>query len=81
MLSCKEISSILASDALEGSPWHRRMSVRFHLMMCRHCRRYKEQLVKIGEAARSLWDSWRPDSATVDRIEGAAISRAEELRK
>ncbi len=51
MPNCKEVAGILASDGLDGAPWTRRLSVRFHLMMCRHCRRYAAQLRAIGAAA------------------------------
>jgi hypothetical protein len=37
MLKCKEIAGMLASDGLETAPWTRRLAVRLHLAMCRHC--------------------------------------------
>jgi len=80
MLSCRDVSTLLATDALERAPWPRRMSVRLHLMMCRHCRRYEVQLSAIGEAARDLWGTLGADHAAEMRIESAAIARAEELR-
>ena len=54
MLKCKEVAGILASDGLDEAPWTRRLSVRFHLMMCRHCRRYAAQLSAIAAAARRI---------------------------
>jgi hypothetical protein len=33
----------------------RRLEVRLHLLMCRHCSRYAEQIRKLGLAARRLW--------------------------
>ncbi len=51
MQNCKEVAGILASDGLEEAAWTRRLSVRFHLMMCRHCRRYASQLRAIGAGA------------------------------
>ena len=80
MLSCREVSTILATDALEQAPWTRRMSVRLHLLMCRHCRRYKAQLSAMGEAARDLWGTLRDDHVAEERIESAVLARAEELR-
>ena len=79
MLSCKEVSTILATDALEQSSRFQRISVRLHLLMCRHCRRYKTQLVKIGETARSLWGMLQSDPGVEERIERAALARAEEI--
>jgi hypothetical protein len=55
MLDCKEVAGILASDGLEEAAWTRRLAVRFHLMMCRHCRRYAAQLRAIGVAASRIF--------------------------
>ncbi len=69
MLSCKETARILASDALEDLAWGRRLALRVHLLMCRHCRRYARQLRAIGVAARSLWGEESMDSSTLERLE------------
>ena len=53
--SCREVTRKLASDELCGAgPWTR-ASVRIHLLMCRHCRRYARQLRNMRHAARTLW--------------------------
>ncbi len=39
----------------EKAGWRERLAVRFHLLRCRHCRRYRAQLRAIGAAARNLW--------------------------
>ena len=44
MLSCREVvqdSDLLLAGEL---PWRRRLSVKMHLLVCRHCRRYLRQL-------------------------------------
>jgi hypothetical protein len=55
MLQCKEISNLIASDQLAEAGWMKRLEVRFHTLMCRHCSRYAEQLKKLGVAVRTLW--------------------------
>jgi hypothetical protein len=55
MLKCRELSQLVATDELASGGWLRRLEVRMHLMMCRHCSGYAEQLKKLGIAARSLW--------------------------
>jgi predicted anti-sigma-YlaC factor YlaD len=55
MLTCKEVTTMIATDDLSRRPWHDRLGVRFHLMMCRHCRRYKAQLAAIADAVRDLY--------------------------
>lgn len=44
MLNCRKVvedSDLLLADEL---PWRRRLPVKMHLLMCRHCRRYVRQL-------------------------------------
>ncbi len=44
MLSCREVvrdSDLLLAGEL---PWQRRLSLKMHLLMCHHCRRYVRQL-------------------------------------
>jgi hypothetical protein len=55
MLKCREISHLVATDELATGTWLKRLEVRFHLLMCRHCSRYAAQLKKLGVAVRSLW--------------------------
>lgn len=55
MISCKEVSRAVASEELSAWGWRQRLSVRLHLLMCRHCRRYSRQMRAIGEAARGLF--------------------------
>ena len=46
MLSCRELSET-ATDYLEGKlTLRQRASVKFHLLMCKHCRAYIDQLAK-----------------------------------
>ena len=44
MLNCRQIeqqSDLLLAGEL---PWQRRLAIHFHLLICRHCRRYLRQL-------------------------------------
>ncbi len=76
MLSCKEVTRLLAGDELERASWARRLAVRLHLRMCWHCRRYAAQLRAIGRAARSLWGAHpkkAEDPETLKRLEEAIL--------
>ncbi len=46
-----------------------RLVVRFHLFMCRHCRRYVAQLRAIGAATRELRGLSSQDPSTLERLE------------
>lgn len=53
MLACNEVTRLWASEEIRTAPLSRRLAVRFHLMLCEHCRRYVRELATIGSAARS----------------------------
>lgn len=75
MLSCKEVAHLVASDEFEESGWMTRLSVRIHLLMCVHCRRYVAQVQAIGTAARSLYSDRRDSGELViiRRLENAIL--------
>ena len=52
MLTCKEVATAIGRDELRTGSRPRRLSLRFHLLMCRHCRRYAAQLRAIAIAAQ-----------------------------
>ena len=78
MLSCRAVSRLIASDEFERAPWGRRMSIRLHLLMCRHCRLYAKQLRAIGAYAGKHWGSQAKDSATLQRLERTILERISE---
>ncbi len=54
MLNCREITAH-ASDFLDATlPWHVRIQVRLHLMMCRFCREYVRQMSLVMRTLRRL---------------------------
>jgi predicted anti-sigma-YlaC factor YlaD len=54
MLNCREITE-RASDFLDAAlPWHVRLQVRLHLMMCRFCREYVRQMALVVGSLRRL---------------------------
>ncbi len=69
MLTCREVTRLLASDEYLDSRIGRRLAIRMHLVMCRHCRRYASQLRSIRASARELWNSWVLDRARLERLE------------
>ena len=54
MLNCKEVGRIIAADELEDAGLGKRLSVWFHLLMCKHCRRYASQIRGIGKLLRKI---------------------------
>ena len=70
-MACEEIARIVASGELAGSTLQRRLALRVHLLMCRHCRRYVGQLRAIDAAARQRWGAGSGDPAALGRLEQA----------
>ena len=73
MLRCKEVTRLHASGELAIAGRVERLQVRLHLMMCRHCRRYVDQLKAIARSAAALQSD--PDPARVDAIVARVLSR------
>jgi len=74
MLKCNEIHHAVASGAIEEAGWMQRMELKFHLLMCHHCRRYVDQLQALGRGIRALARHQEPDRETCSRLEHAIIS-------
>ncbi len=73
MLSCREVARLIASGELAAAGWRRRLVVRFHLAMCRYCRRYAAQLRAIAAATRKLLEGGEADPKRLDRLEGRIL--------
>ena len=54
MIRCQEVATLISTDALPALGVWRRLSVRLHLMMCRHCRRFASQVALLGRMAREI---------------------------
>lgn len=75
MLRCREVVELLGTDAWRTAPLVKRLSLRLHLMMCRHCRAYRRALRRLGEGARALFREAARDREQVERLV-AAVRKA-----
>jgi len=76
VLSCREVSTILASDTplapLERAGLH------MHLFMCKHCSRYRKQLLTIRKEYRKLFQSKAmPEKVIVKKLEKEVLAEIE----
>ena len=69
MLKCKEVSSLVSSDDLVGAGFMKRMEVRMHLLMCKHCARYFDQIKSVGQGAKNLAQNQEANSEQIERME------------
>ena len=76
MLDCKDLTRLIASDELASAGWAKRVQARVHLMMCRDCRAFADQIRAIGEGARRLFRA-RPETerATLERLRDSILKR------
>ncbi len=83
MLNCQEASR-LASESLDHSlPLGKRFFLRFHLLMCRFCRRYLHQ-VRFIRKVLSLTDKetkWTSSSSDIGLSPDARNRIKEDLRE
>ena len=61
MISCKDAAELLSESMERELPLRSRISLRFHVMMCRYCSRYSTQVrfihEALGEHAERLTDA------------------------
>jgi len=69
MLNCRELTRMIASDELPEASSSLRLRGWFHLLICRHCRRYTTQIRALGTGARRCWGAETEDSARLDQLE------------
>lgn len=74
MLTCRDAARLLAQDGI-GASRTDRVGLRFHLLMCRFCRRYKAQLGAIGEGCRDEVAAAKEDPAALARLERSILER------
>ncbi len=53
MFDCKEVSRRVSESMDRNLPIYQRMLIQMHLMMCRHCVRFRRQVMMLREICRS----------------------------
>ena len=54
MLSCKEVTELVSQSFDAEISARARLGIRFHLLLCRACQRYKQQIQILHQALRRL---------------------------
>jgi len=52
MFHCKDVSRKVSEAMDRQLPFHHRMFIRVHLMMCKNCTRFRQQLLLLRKASR-----------------------------
>lgn len=53
MRSCREVSCLLSESLDHPLPWHVRMGLRMHLLMCGMCRKSRKQILAVRDIVKS----------------------------
>lgn len=72
MISCRELTTAIASDEFANAGWRRRLGMRLHLLLCKHCRCYRRQVEALGGAVRKI-SGQAPEPST--GLEDAIVQR------
>jgi len=52
MFSCKDVSHKISESMDRHLPYHQRLLIRFHLLICRYCARFRRQLIFMNKLSR-----------------------------
>ena len=69
MLKCRDLSRMVAADEIEDFGFMKKVELRFHLFMCKHCRNYVAQIRTLGQGAKDLAAESAPDQQELERLE------------
>jgi len=69
MMKCKDVSHLIASGEVDEVGFLKRMELRLHLLMCRHCQGYAQQIRSLGDGARRLVGAKEPTAAELQHLE------------
>jgi hypothetical protein len=75
MLSCKEAAWLISESMDRDLPFVRRLGIRGHLLMCKHCTRYRRQLLFIRDLIQHYLDEIEDEESS------PTISLSPEARK
>ena len=76
MFCCKDVSQKVSQSMDDSLPFHHRMAIRMHLMMCRYCARCRRQLLTLREMSRHVDD----DQCTPERISTLSQETKERIK-
>lgn len=71
MIPCREVVQILGSG--QEASIRKRIEMRIHLMMCRHCTAYFKQLRMLKKISTKIFSSLSVDSSRTSAIELEAV--------
>ena len=71
MLSCKEAMRLVSEQLDRKLPLRQRLSLRFHVLMCRACSRYKHQITTLNQSINHRYREGPPSLQHADLPENS----------
>ena len=62
MLDCKQASQLISKSLDRQLSWRERFAVRLHLLICKYCKRFSQQLETMRVALKRMTQSIENDS-------------------
>ena len=75
MISCKEAARLVSEMKDRDVAWSERVSLRFHLLMCRMCRMYQRNLEMLSNISRHAGNLSLSRDTTTEYMPVAARQR------
>ncbi len=75
MFRCKDVSQKVSLSMDVALPMHHRLAIRFHLLMCRYCARFRRQLMMLRTASRQPDSDPPPTDPTAATLSDATRKR------
>ena len=69
MIDCKGVHQLVASGEEQELGFMKKMELKIHMMMCKHCRGYSDQIRAMGEAIRELCQDRPGDDELCNKLE------------
>lgn len=66
MFDCRSVSRMVSESLDRQLPLSQRIGLRFHLLMCRFCSRYRRQLLQMRELMRRIGDNTEKSQSAED---------------
>ena len=80
MFRCRDISEKISKSMDTALPVRYRIAVWLHLRMCRYCTRFRQQLILLRAAGRSMRNGYSEEDAAETLSEEAKARIREKLR-
>ncbi len=80
MFRCRDVSAKVSLSMDTSLPLLERMAIRFHLMMCRYCGRFRRQLIMLRAVCRQVDTDPMPEGDSPGLSQEAKARLREKLR-